>query len=117
MASAVEITKPDQQVIRLGPFDDEDGAARVAVRLRAAVAGSAPEGTTVEVIDYDAALPHGHLDVPTDVEGLALAMQAMPAGDGTGRAFPDLYDRLWAQEGKVLANRLWWAAMCRAMDA
>ncbi|MEV5786745.1 hypothetical protein AB0L42_38030 [Streptomyces sp. NPDC052287] len=34
-------------------------------------------------------------------------MDSEPAGDGTGRNFPDLWARLHAQEGYESAARIW----------
>ena len=100
------ITKPGLATVRLGPFAGDVWAERAAGELRLAAASAAPAGTAVELVAYDPARPHQPLAVPTDPAGLGELMEQMPAGDGTGRDFPDLVTRLAAQEGYGPAARL-----------
>ena len=93
------ITKPGLATVRLGPIAGDVQAERAAGELRLAAASAAPAGTAVELVAYDPTRPHQPLAVPTDPAGLGELMEQMPAGDGTGRDFPDLVTRLAAQEG------------------
>ncbi|MET9260326.1 hypothetical protein [Amycolatopsis sp. NPDC004079] len=53
--------------------------------------------------------------VPTDPCVLAALIAGEPVGEPTGRAFPDLYSRLKAQEGYDASARIWGDA-CRWLD-
>jgi hypothetical protein len=52
---------------------------------------------------------HDHIDphLAKDPDHIATLMDSEPAGDGTGRNFPDLWARLHAQEGYESAARIW----------
>ncbi|MCL7429782.1 hypothetical protein [Streptomyces sp. YS415] len=73
-------------------------------------------GTTVTMHPFIPGLAYTTPHVTRDPDELALLMDCEPGGDGTNRDFPDLWDRLQAQEGCEEAARIWKKA-CIARDA
>lgn len=113
---AVVVTKPGAAVA-FGPLPKTTAEAW-ARRLRATLTSSAhPEGTRVGVTGYGP----GNIPVtdpetiPADTSQVIEQMRDEPAGDGTGRNFPDLHDRLVMARGETEARRLWDAA-CAQID-
>lgn len=121
---AVQVTLPTghldappdiDPVRRIGPYDHRTAAQHIAAALSLQLTGSAPAGTTVDVVNYDPARPHIDPDVPRDVTGLAMAISAEPDRPGGGWGFPDLYDILSATVGSDTAGKLWSDA-CSYLD-
>jgi hypothetical protein len=117
MSTAIVITTPGFDAVRLGPYVYPHLAAQAARwfrQPRGPAPRRRPAQPTVALVDY-AALLHDRPGVPTEAFALAELVAAMPAGDGTARHFPDLFDRLAAEEGYDAAAQLWRAA-CAVLD-
>ncbi|MET9427948.1 MULTISPECIES: hypothetical protein [unclassified Streptomyces] len=113
---AVVLTRPGLDPVRLGPYETERQAERMAAGLRSQTHHTQHvEGTTFDVDNYRPELQHLDARVPVDPYTLAEAMDDDQDGDGTGRNFPDLYARLLAQEGHACAADLWGKA-CQEYD-
>lgn len=117
MQYAVVLARPGFPDIRYGPYGYVHQADSIATSLRLQRTSTQHvPGTTVTVHPYLPQLDYTDPYVPNDPEQLASLMGAEPAGDGSGRTFPDLWARLHAQEGYEPAVRIWTTA-CNAYDA
>ncbi|MGW2612735.1 DUF1643 domain-containing protein [Streptomyces mirabilis] len=114
---AVVLARPGLPDIRLGPYDYLSQAASITTSLRLQRRSTqCVPGTTVTVHPYVPGLDYADPHVPKDPDQLATLMDGDSGGDGTGRNFPDLFARLYAQEGHEGAIRIWKRA-CFAYDA
>ncbi|MFE5718606.1 hypothetical protein [Streptomyces erythrochromogenes] len=100
--------------MRIGPYEYESRAEEIAAGLRRQLHHTTHvEGTAITTGALRPDLDHLDPQVPKDPYALVDAMDNDPAGDGTGRNFPDLYARLCAQEPEAHASDLWKRA-CQA---
>lgn len=113
---AVVLARPELPDIRLGPYNYLHQAVSFSTSLRLQRHNTQHvPGTTVSVHPYLPGLDYADPHVPKDPYELATLMHCEPGGDGTGRDFPDLWSRLYAQEGYEGAVRIWKRA-CAAYD-
>ncbi|MEU9412218.1 DUF1643 domain-containing protein [Streptomyces sp. NPDC048281] len=113
---AVVLARPGLPDLRYGPHEYLHRAASIAASLRQQRSSTQHvPGTTVTVHPYLPGLDYAEPHVPRDPYQLADLMDTELDGDGTGRNFPDLLARLYAQEGYVEAERIWKKA-CNAYD-
>jgi hypothetical protein len=112
----VVIAKPDHPPIRLGPLAPAK-AEDWAGTLRFHVGGSAPEGTVIEVTQYNPGTgPHINPGtIPRTVEDLVEPLRADPGYPANG-GWPDLYDRVRLVNGTTRGDAMWTEA-CGRIDA
>ncbi|WP_316779678.1 DUF1643 domain-containing protein [Streptomyces sasae] len=112
----VVLDRPGLPAVRLGPYYYPHVARHVAAMLRQQMHSTQHVAGTVLTVQPHLGSEHVEAHVPTDPYVLADLMDEEPPGDGTGHNFPDLFARLYAQEGYERASSLWsracavWAA-------
>ncbi|MBL1086824.1 DUF1643 domain-containing protein [Streptomyces actinomycinicus] len=111
----VVLNRPGLPDLRLGPYYHPHVARGVATGLRQQMHSTQHVPGTVVTVQPHRGADHLEARVPTDSAVLADLMDDNPPGDGTGRDFPDLYARLYAQEGYERASELWSKA-CKAWE-
>jgi hypothetical protein len=104
--TAVVITVPGQETVRIGPFIAPTNAARYAERLRAVAARRRP-AATVTTERAGESQPHIAPRVPTDPWSLAHEIAAEENEFAGEPPFPDLHTRLGVQIGEDAAEKLW----------
>ncbi|ONK09289.1 hypothetical protein STBA_71440 [Streptomyces sp. MP131-18] len=108
---AALLTRPGHPSLRIGPYDTEVEADRIATGLREQLHHTTHvPGTVITTVVFDAELPHSEAYITTNPYELASRMDADEADAGKETAFPDTYARLHAQLGYERARDTWLGA-------